>query len=164
VTEPFQPRCLVAEVGGDGRTRFVKDELVLGAAPSYGGLELYRAWSGGTPETLPLPPGGAFRVTLVRFLAAGSAPERPFARYHWHDTVDIQILIAGELIQRLDDGSEVTLRPGDVVVQCGGSHAWEVRGEQDAIVAIVAHEARRLGPSPPDGQRFERVFPAAAGS
>jgi len=155
---PPRPRRLIAEAGADGVTRFVADDVLDGAVPPYGGVELYRAWSAGTAARLPVPAGDAVRVTIVRFRAGAAGAGRPFARQHWHDTVDVQIVIEGEIAVRLDDGSEATLRAGDVVVQCGGSHAWEVRGERDAVVAIVAHDARRDGPAPPESARFERVF------
>jgi hypothetical protein len=161
VTASFRPRCLVATVDADGVTHFAREHEPVAAAPPYGGLELFRAWSGASLDEVPVAAGDAVTVTLVRFLAPRGDAAPPFTRYHWHDTVDIQILIDGELVQRLDDGSEVTMRPGDVVVQCGGSHAWDVRGGRDAILAIVAQRARRRGPSPPAEQQFDRVFAAA---
>ena len=42
----------------------------------------------------------------------------------------------GELTLVLDD-SEVTLRPGSVVVQCGSNHAWANRSGAPARVAFV---------------------------
>ena len=71
----------------------------------------------------------------------------------------MQILISGELVQRLDDGSEVTLRPGDVIIHHGTSHAWEARGEEGALLAIVMHSATRVGTAPPDELHASRVLP-----
>jgi len=44
---------------------------------------------------------------------------------HRTTSLDYNILIQGELILMLDDGSETHLKnPGDTVVQKGNMHAW----------------------------------------
>lgn len=47
---------------------------------------------------------------------------------HTTDTVDYDIVVSGELWLELDDGAEVHLRPGDIVVQNGTRHAWRNKG------------------------------------
>ncbi|KAI0275102.1 hypothetical protein BC834DRAFT_965540 [Gloeopeniophorella convolvens] len=48
---------------------------------------------------------------------------------HRTSSVDLNILIEGELVLIMDDGSERTLtRPGDTVVQRGTLHAWRNPG------------------------------------
>lgn len=56
---------------------------------------------------------------------------------HTTDTVDYDIVIDGEISLELDDGAEVQLRRGDVVVQCGTRHAWRNRGTGPATMAFV---------------------------
>jgi quercetin dioxygenase-like cupin family protein len=53
-------------------------------------------------------------------------PTRPDAELGWHrtETVDINVLLGGELILVLDKG-EVTLHPGDAVIQRNTMHAWK---------------------------------------
>ena len=55
----------------------------------------------------------------------------------WHttETVDYNILLSGELVLMVDAG-EVTLHPGDVVVQRNTAHAW--RNPTNAPVHWVA--------------------------
>lgn len=59
---------------------------------------------------------------------------------HRTSTLDYVVMIEGELVLLLDD-SEVTLRPGDVVVQRGTSHAWENRSGKVARAAFFHIDA-----------------------
>ncbi len=62
---------------------------------------------------------------------------------HRTRTVDYVVLLSGEITLLLDDG-EVTLKPFDVVVQRGTSHAWSNRGTTPALLAIAMIDARPL--------------------
>ena len=61
----------------------------------------------------------------------------PDAEPVWHttETVDYDIVLSGELVLMLDAG-EVTLHPGDVVIQRNTAHAW--RNPTNAPVHWVA--------------------------
>jgi mannose-6-phosphate isomerase-like protein (cupin superfamily) len=63
---------------------------------------------------------------------------------HTTDTVDVEVILSGEVILELDDGAEVTLRPGDTVVQNGTRHAWHNRGDVPAVMAIGLIGAQRV--------------------
>jgi quercetin dioxygenase-like cupin family protein len=157
------PRRIVTGLRPDGISYFAVNEQMEPEEPPFGGLEVYEAWNAELPFELPdgeerqAPVTGSVQVFIVRYFP-GQSLGRPFANVHWHDTVDVQILISGELVQRLDDGSEVTMRPGDVIIQNGTSHAWEARGEQEALLALVMHSATRVGVAPPDEQNAARVL------
>jgi hypothetical protein len=160
------PRRRVTGLRADGTSYFAVDEE-MGLEPvPFGGLELYEAWHAELPFELPAgeaaverrsPSVGQIQVFIARYLP-GQSVGKPFSKPHWHDTLDVQILISGELVQRLDDGSEVTMRPGDVIIQTGTSHAWEVRGERSALLALVIQSAPRTGPAPPQELNAERVL------
>jgi mannose-6-phosphate isomerase-like protein (cupin superfamily) len=60
---------------------------------------------------------------------------------HRTQTLDYMVMIEGELVLILDD-SEVTLKPGDVVVQRGTDHAWENRSGLIARAAFFHIDAR----------------------
>jgi mannose-6-phosphate isomerase-like protein (cupin superfamily) len=60
---------------------------------------------------------------------------------HRTQTLDYVVVIDGELVLILDD-SEVTLKPGDVVVQRGTDHAWENRSGMIARAAFFHIDAR----------------------
>lgn len=55
---------------------------------------------------------------------------------HRTQTIDYVIVLSGELTLVLDE-SDVVLRAGDVVVQCGTNHAWENRSNAPATVMFV---------------------------
>ncbi len=66
----------------------------------------------------------------------------PETGMHSTDSFDIAIVISGEVCLEQDD-REVTLRPGDFLIQNGAPHAWRNRSEEPATVALVLMSARR---------------------
>ena len=64
---------------------------------------------------------------------------------HTTDTIDFEVVLEGTIVLELDDGAEVTLRPGDTVVQNGTRHRWINRGSEPAQFAVFicgAHHPR----------------------
>lgn len=55
---------------------------------------------------------------------------------HTTDTIDFEVVLEGTLVLELDDGAEVTLRPGDTVVQNGTRHRWRNPGDAPARFAV----------------------------
>ena len=63
---------------------------------------------------------------------------------HRTDTVDMEIVLSGEITLELDDGVEKVLRAGDVNVQNGTRHRWHNRGTEAAVMAcVLVGSARR---------------------
>jgi mannose-6-phosphate isomerase-like protein (cupin superfamily) len=60
---------------------------------------------------------------------------------HKTRTIDYVVLLSGEVTLLLDKG-EVDLKPFDVVVQCGTSHAWVNNGKEPALIAAVRIDAK----------------------
>jgi uncharacterized cupin superfamily protein len=60
---------------------------------------------------------------------------------HRTQTLDYVVMIEGELVLLLED-CEMTLEPGDVVVQRGTDHAWENRSDKVARAAFFHVDAR----------------------
>jgi quercetin dioxygenase-like cupin family protein len=62
----------------------------------------------------------------------------------WHrtETVDIDVLLGGELILMLDK-EETTLHPGDVVIQRNTNHAWKNPGDAPVYWAAVLMPIRQ---------------------
>jgi mannose-6-phosphate isomerase-like protein (cupin superfamily) len=56
---------------------------------------------------------------------------------HTTDTVDMEIVISGEIVLELDDGVETTLHAGDVNIQNGTRHRWHNRGSEPAVIAVA---------------------------
>ncbi|KOU57504.1 cupin [Streptomyces sp. MMG1533] len=83
----------------------------------------------------------AERLRTSPGLAELFEPDHP--GMHTTDTVDYGVLLQGEIVLELDDGNEVTLAPGDVVVQNGTRHAWRNRSTSPATLLFVLIGARR---------------------
>ena len=66
-----------------------------------------------------------------------------FYGMHATDTVDLLLIVSGEVSVMVDEG-EVTLRPGDTMIQRGGNHGWINRGSEPAIVAAFVVDAEPL--------------------
>ncbi len=69
--------------------------------------------------------------------------EREAPGMHTTDTVDYDIVLEGEIWLELDDGAEVNLRQGDVVIQCGTRHAWRNKGTSPATMIFILIGATR---------------------
>jgi mannose-6-phosphate isomerase-like protein (cupin superfamily) len=67
-------------------------------------------------------------------LAQYMEPEAP--GMHTTPTIDFEVVLSGEVVLELDDGAEVTLRPGDTVVQNGTRHRWRNDGALPATLAV----------------------------
>lgn len=72
------------------------------------------------------PEGEDFDEFVVRALAPWADPDDP--GMHRTATLDYDVVLDGVIGLELDDGVEVTLRPGDIVVQNGTRHRWHNRG------------------------------------
>lgn len=62
---------------------------------------------------------------------------------HTTDTTDFEIVLSGQVVLELDDGAEVTLEPGDTVVQNGTRHRWRNPGTVPAVLGVVLIGAHR---------------------
>jgi quercetin dioxygenase-like cupin family protein len=62
---------------------------------------------------------------------------------HTTDTVDMEIMLSGEVVLELDNGVERTLRAGDVNIQNGTRHRWHNRCTEPATMAVVMVGATR---------------------
>ena len=161
----MQVRQVVTGHDAKGRAVFARDEQV-NATPIPGLRELTFLWSADGPATYPnagnnpAAPGIFPPVGGIRFIIATYSPEfdvvAPEATPEMHiedgdkpgmhrtDTTDFAVLLSGNVIVELDDGAEVLLSPGDVVVQNGTRHRWRVVGDVPATTAVFLIGARRL--------------------
>ncbi|NYD54492.1 cupin domain-containing protein [Microbacterium pseudoresistens] len=64
---------------------------------------------------------------------------------HTSDTTDVAIVLSGEVVLGLSDGSETVLRAGDTIVQNGTAHSWENRSAERAELLFVLIGAERSG-------------------
>ncbi|OAA80237.1 cupin 2 domain-containing protein [Akanthomyces lecanii RCEF 1005] len=66
------------------------------------------------------------------------------ALFHRTESLDFGIITKGEIVCRLDDGVEKTLRAGDVCVQRGTIHSWENRTDETCRVTFVLVAAKAI--------------------
>ena len=154
----------VAVVASDGPV----DAMVLGPA----GVTFEIVWARDDPAQFPddgsrpevagafPPPGGCnFGISEIPPGADGEMneyirdnvpdladPDEP--GMHRTATLDFEYIIEGTLTLELDDGVEVELGPGDVVVQNGTRHRWSNRGDTTVkfiAVTIGAHHTVQGG-------------------
>ncbi|NQZ98960.1 MAG: cupin domain-containing protein [Myxococcales bacterium] len=57
--------------------------------------------------------------------------------FHKTDSLDYLVVLSGRLTMLMDDDAEVTLEPGNVVVQQGVMHGWRVEGDEPVRVFAV---------------------------
>jgi hypothetical protein len=131
---------------------------------------LYRVWSADEPSLYPdsgtdpdapgvFPPVGGFRVQFCKFEPGQRAEptvaaDEGGARWdengmHVTDTTDFSVVMDGEIMLGIDNGTEITLRKGDTTVMAGARHYWRNASEKPAMLVFFMVGARRaqIGPS-----------------
>jgi len=92
-------------------------------------------------EIAPGPEG--VHEFVASALAPWADPDDP--GMHRSATIDYDIVLSGIIALELDDGREVTLGPGDIVVQNGTRHRWHNRGDTVArFVSVTVGANQRL--------------------
>lgn len=71
----------------------------------------------------------------VRQNYQGDFPEGP--GFHRTATVDLEVVLSGEVTLELDDGATRTMKPGDTIIQSGTKHRWHNRGSVPATFAAI---------------------------
>jgi mannose-6-phosphate isomerase-like protein (cupin superfamily) len=155
-------RRVVSGLDDAGRSTVVLDELSPHVRTVSDAIEFTQLWA--TPSSPPTQepfadgaPGLPFGViapsgphgSVIR--VAVSQPDPPdvdiAALMHTTATVDYVLVLSGVLSCVYEDGTAVDLRPGDVLVQRGVSHAWSNRGAEPAVWASVLVTAPDHAPS-----------------
>jgi quercetin dioxygenase-like cupin family protein/DNA-binding transcriptional ArsR family regulator len=136
-----RPRRLVAATRADGTSYAAADGFppcVLSPGADDG-VALVELWQSGGPLTSPEqggdpeggwelePRGGGVAFRWVR-LPAGHDPGE--AGWHTTATVDVDIVVSGQLELALPGTEPVVLGPGEAVVQRGTHHKWQPVGDQ----------------------------------
>jgi uncharacterized cupin superfamily protein len=75
------------------------------------------------------------RQHRIDYAEVEALPGRP--GMHRTPTLDIGIVLAGEVDLELDSGQVAHLKPGDSVIQRGTMHAWRVTGDVPGVMAFV---------------------------
>jgi mannose-6-phosphate isomerase-like protein (cupin superfamily) len=122
--------------GRDGTAEFPDDgsrPALSAAFPPIGGCAF---------SVMQIAPGSDAVHEFVRnALAPWADADEP--GMHRSATLDYDIVLEGHVGLELDDGVEVALGPGDVVVQNGTRHRWHNRGDTVARFMSVTIGARQ---------------------
>jgi mannose-6-phosphate isomerase-like protein (cupin superfamily) len=145
------PRRVVTGHTPDGLSVFLSDGAVPVSRRLDGeGVAFHEIWNTeGAPATIaavedepthralavPPPPRGT-KIRINEFEPGFLNDAGLQSPVHRTASVDYGIVLEGEITLVLDD-SEVTLFPGDIVVQRGTVHAWANRGTARAKVVFV---------------------------
>jgi mannose-6-phosphate isomerase-like protein (cupin superfamily) len=147
-------RRVVTGVDSDGRSVFLSD------GPAFGGDQWAEVWitdpalgigavvdpqlgigvleppaGGNAWRVFEVPPDDEMRAAMAN--AADTMDGIEADGFHTTETVDYVMVLEGEVALELDTG-EVTLGPGDCVVQRGTRHAWRNRsGRPVRMVAVM---------------------------
>jgi len=145
----------------DGKAVIAREDMVSPISLGARGGELYVLWGRDDTATFPddgaqppiknafppiggcrasvisIGPGGTeeFNVMVSTALAEYAEPDEP--GMHRTASLDFDIVLSGQVVLELDDGVEVVLTAGDVVVQNGTRHRWHNRGNEPAVYASV---------------------------
>jgi uncharacterized cupin superfamily protein len=106
--------------------------------PAHGAVKA--RWFTVPPERSASPAEREAQAAFA-FAACGAAHARVdtsrHAMMHKTDTLDVIIVVKGEVDLLLDDGEASSLKPGDVVIQRAANHAWVNRGAETALLVAV---------------------------
>lgn len=142
--------------------------------PTPTGRKFHRIWGMDATPTLPNdgqpsfqhtampPPEGGFRVSVLEFppleeeIPYDSQAQSEFSGWrrtfqdhttgmHATDTVDVVVVLEGEMEMEVAGGPTQTLTPGSIVVQIGAKHAWKNRSGKPCTMAVIVLAADRAG-------------------
>lgn len=155
------PRRVVTGETPAGRSFIVSDQRL--ASNRVSGIDLFPIWGvDRIPVALPTDgmaaPGPARGEGVVR-TALGVIPPRTLvgegkgggglqfdARgFHQTNSLDVAVVMSGEITLRVPDEKDVRLRPGDCIVQNGALHAWENETDAPATILWVWVKGERAG-------------------
>jgi hypothetical protein len=121
--------------------------------PPPGGVRIEAVDYGPRPASEGASPGAA--ASMDEFMSQVAAGRREVGELHRTDTIDIGVVISGELVCEATDGRLVSLGPGDVYIQNGALHGWRSNPSNPAQVVYVLIGVNRdpdadraIGPGP----------------
>ncbi len=89
-----------------------------------------------TQRDFPVLPSGGGAVFRILELAPATAPHM-----HKTETIDYVVVLAGTVSMLLDDGTELAMKPHDVMIQRATVHGWANRGSEPCRFATVVIDA-----------------------
>ena len=82
----------------------------------------------------PFPTAGGVRFWTITVPPDGDAPPQEL---HQTPTLDVGLVLAGQIVLEMADGSSAELSVGEAFVQQGTLHGWRNPHTVDAVIAVV---------------------------
>ncbi|CAK7221948.1 hypothetical protein SBRCBS47491_004703 [Sporothrix bragantina] len=82
-------------------------------------------------NTLPRCPPNGIIFCITNIPAGGAAP------MHRTQSLDYAVVLTGEIVLKLDNGEEKTVKAGEFIVQGGVNHAWMNRTAETCRIVCV---------------------------
>ncbi len=151
-------RRIVTGVDAQGRAVVVSDDRVTGdeRALMLWGVDAPPVMGDASNPTISgfWPDAGGIRVSLSTRKPDRIDPDLPPPPKSWPDindaagfhascTADIIIVISGRIWLELDDGVEVEMHAGDVLIQNGTRHRWHNHGDEWPMMAAIVIGAQK---------------------
>ena len=145
ITMALLPGTAVSEVWASATTPRARTTLASPGMASYfpppGGVR-YGLWTfppeagaGVLPEGVDVGAALSELEAMLPGLSAHMEPGSP--GMHTTQTVDVGLVLSGEIDLELDDGAMTHLKAGDFVIQNGTRHAWRNRSAAPTTMAFV---------------------------
>lgn len=151
VAEPV--RRVITGHDENGVAKVWIDDMASNRKSTPNGIVSTLIWSSdASPATIPVgldvedmgarilgtaPPPHGSRFAIIEF------PPRTAGAMHRTDTLDLLVVMDGQIDMQLDDSS-VSLKRGDVMVQRGTNHLWQNNSDTPARAAVVLLDAETL--------------------
>ena len=133
-------RRLVTGHNADGKAVAIIDDVAGDVANPRPGVQTALVWTtDSTPGALTVPRSPAYRGSTFRVIEFSPGNQRDM---HVTPTIDYAVVMSGEIDMELDDGVEVHLRAGDVLVQRATVHNWANHGDAPCVIAFVLIDAQ----------------------
>jgi quercetin dioxygenase-like cupin family protein len=147
----FRVRRIVTGHDAHGKAVVSTDQIIESTAgkidPTINAMDVWATKS--TPPELdgpdplggPLPTTPGLGGTMLKLL---ELPPGTPPLMHKTATLDYVIVLAGEVVMALDNGAEVQMKAGDVVIQRANVHGWANRGLEPCRIAFFLVGAKAV--------------------
>ncbi|TVY33485.1 hypothetical protein LSUB1_G006911 [Lachnellula subtilissima] len=89
-------------------------------------------------EMLPRCPPGGVIFCISNIAGNFTVP------MHRTLSIDYAVVLTGEIVLRLDNGDEKTVRPGEYIIQGGANHQWINRTSETCRIMFVTASAEKV--------------------
>jgi quercetin dioxygenase-like cupin family protein len=146
------PRIVVASNNEQGKSVIARDQEMKVFQPfgpnTSSFATLFSTDSFPVNNSAPLPPSTTTSVPRPSrngtVFTTSDIPPHFTSAFHRTSTLDYMVVLKGEIVLRLDDGEEVTIREGETAVQRGTIHAWVNKTDEWCRLLFVMLEGEKV--------------------